>query len=142
MALSWAVREQVWKQATGKEIPFVFMDVAKQYELLKDLIVREKPDAVVHFAEQRAAPYSMKGPYQKKYTVDNNVGGTHNLLCAIVESGIDVHVIHLGTMGVYGYGNSGGEIPEGYIDVVLPGGRERTILHPMYPVSGETPFAR
>lgn len=125
---------QVWQQVSGKEIPFHFFDVATSYELLRELIVREKPDAVVHFAEQRAAPYSMKGPYQKKYTIDNNVNGTHNLLCAIVESGLDVHVVHLGTMGVYGYGTSGGEIPEGYIDVVLPGGRESNILHPMYPV--------
>jgi len=56
-------------------------------------------------------------------------------VCAIVESGVDVHLVHLGTMGVYGYGNSGGKIPEGYIDVILPGGRERNILHPAYPGS-------
>jgi UDP-sulfoquinovose synthase len=89
----------------------------------------------VHFAEQRAAPYSQKGSKQKRYTVDNNVSGTNNLLVAIVESGLDIHVVHLGTMGVYGYGTSGGEIPEGYIDVVLPGGRSSTILHPAYPGS-------
>jgi UDP-sulfoquinovose synthase len=53
----------------------------------------------------------------------------------IVESDLDIHVVHLGTMGVYGYGTSGGEIPEGYIDVVLPGGRPSTILHPAYPGS-------
>lgn len=39
--------------------------------------------------------------------MDNNLGGTHNLLCAVVESGRDIHVVHLGTMGVYGYGTSG-----------------------------------
>ena len=53
----------------------------------------------------------------------------------MVESGIDTHLVHLGTMGVYGYGTSGGEIPEGYIDVILPGGRESKILHPAYPGS-------
>ena len=89
----------------------------------------------MHFAEQRAAPYSQKGPKQKRYTVDNNVSGTNNLLVAIVESGLDIHVVHLGTMGVYGYGTSGGEIPEGYIDVTLPGGRPANILHPAYPGS-------
>lgn len=99
--------------------------------MLKD----EKPDTIVHFAEQRAAPYSQKGEKQKRYTVDNNVSGTHNLLVAIVESELDIHIVHLGTMGVYGYGTSGGEIPEGYIDVVLPGGRPSTILHPAYPGS-------
>ena len=77
----------------------------------------------------------MKNSATKRFTVENNVGATHNALCAIVESGVDVHLVHLGTMGVYGYGNSGGNIPEGYIDVVLPGGRQRNILHPAYPGS-------
>ena len=26
-----------------------------------------------------------------------------NILCAIVESGLDVHMVHLGSTGVYGY---------------------------------------
>jgi len=56
-------------------------------------------------------------------------------LAAVVEADCNTHVVHLGTMGVYGYGNSGGEIPEGYIDVVLPGGRDSRILHPAYPGS-------
>jgi len=89
----------------------------------------------VHFAEQRAAPYSMKNALAKRYTIENNVGATHNVLCAITESGLDIHLVHLGTMGVYGYGNSGGEIPEGYIDVILPGDRKKKILHPAYPGS-------
>lgn len=54
---------------------------------------------IIHFAEQRAAPYSQKGAREKRYTVDNNVSGTHNMLVAIVESGLDIHVCHLGTMG-------------------------------------------
>ena len=74
-------------------------------------------------------------PLCRRYTIENNLGATHNALCAIVESGLDVHLVHLGTMGVYGYGNSGGEIPEGYIDVELPGGRQKNILHPAYPGS-------
>lgn len=132
---SMTQRITAWRAVTGREMRFVLMDVAQEYDRLLDLIVREKPDAVVHFAEQRAAPYSMKGSRQKRYTVDNNVSGTHNLLAAVVESGLDVHVVHLGTMGVYGYGTSGGEIPEGYINVILPGGRESRILHPSYPGS-------
>lgn len=99
------------------------------------MIKDEKPDTVIHFAEQRAAPYSMKSSKAKRYTVDNNVGGSNNLCCAIIDAELDVHIVHLGTMGVYGYGTSGGEIPEGYIDVVLPGGREANILHPAYPGS-------
>lgn len=132
---SMTSRIQAWQSSTGRDMRFVLLDVSTEYDRLLDLIVREKPDAIVHFAEQRAAPYSMKGSRQKRYTIDNNVSGTHNLLSAIVESGLDIHVVHLGTMGVYGYGTSGGEIPEGYIDVVLPGGRSSSILHPSYPGS-------
>jgi len=128
-------RVKAWEEVTGKKIEFINLDVAKDFDLLVQLFKQEKPDAVVHFAEQRAAPYSMKGARQKRYTVDNNISGTNNVCCAIIESGVDIHVVHLGTMGVYGYGNSGGDIPEGYIDVILPGGRERNILHPAYPGS-------
>src|SRR5699024_6909184 len=91
-------------------------------------------DAIVHFAEQRAAPYSMKNSRNKRYTVDNNINATHNLLAAIVESGQDIHVAHLGTMGVYGYGTAGMKIPEGYLDIQvnLPeGGHDgQSILYP------------
>jgi len=128
-------RLAAWKAVGGAEIRFEYLDVAQEYQRLLQLIELERPDAVVHFAEQRAAPYSQKNSATKRYTIDNNVNGTHNVLAAVVESGLDVHIVHLGTMGVYGYGTSGGEIPEGYIDVVLPGGRESRILHPMYPGS-------
>jgi len=60
----------------------------------------------------------MRSSKTKRYTVDNNIAGTHNLLCAIVESELDIAVVHLGTMGVYGYGWSGSApIPEGYLTV-------------------------
>mmetsp|Transcript_22683 Transcript_22683/g.37529 ORF Transcript_22683/g.37529 Transcript_22683/m.37529 type:complete len:457 (-) Transcript_22683:113-1483(-) len=129
------VRCQAWKEVSGKDMKFVNLDVAKDYDLLVQLIKDEKPDTIVHFAEQRAAPYSMKSSKTKRYTIDNNVGGSNNLCCAVVDADMDVHIVHLGTMGVYGYGTSGGEIPEGYIDVTLPGGREANILHPAHPGS-------
>jgi UDP-sulfoquinovose synthase len=128
-------RVEAWEEVSGKKIPFINLDVAEEYAEMVQLLKEEKPDTVVHFAEQRAAPYSMRSPKAKRYTIDNNLGGTHNLMCAVVESELDIHVVHLGTMGVYGYGTSGGEIPEGYIDVILPGGRESKILHPAYPGS-------
>eukprot|EP01041_Mallomonas_annulata_P010608 gene10608-22146_t len=129
-------RIRVWNGLSGKNnIKFKYLDVATDYAELVQLLKTEKPDSVVHFAEQRAAPYSMRNPRTKRYTIDNNLSGTHNLLCAIVESELDIHVVHLGTMGVYGYGTSGGEIPEGYLDVTLPGGRQSTILHPAHPGS-------
>lgn len=128
-------RIHVWNKIHGSNMRFQFLDVSKDYAELVNLLKDEKPDTIVHFAEQRAAPYSMKDARRKRYTIDNNVSGTHNLLCAIVETGLDIHVVHLGTMGVYGYGTSGGEIPEGYLDVILPGGRPSKILHPAYPGS-------
>ena len=80
----------------------------------------------------------MKSAYHKRYTVNNNLNATHNILCAIVESGIDIHMIHLGTTGVYGYGTSGMEIPEGYLKVkVNVDGTEKEIeiMHPVNPGS-------
>ncbi len=114
---SLSERRAAWQEVTGKEIGFTFLDVAQDYEGLVEFFRTERPDAVVHFAEQRAAPYSMKSPKNKRYTVDNNVNATHNVLCAIVDSGVDIHLVHLGTMGVYGYGTAGMKIPEGYLDV-------------------------
>ncbi|MDH3638400.1 MAG: NAD-dependent epimerase/dehydratase family protein [Gammaproteobacteria bacterium] len=110
-------RLQAWREATGKNIDFLNFNVAEHYHRLLTLLEDLKPDAVVHFAEQRAAPYSMKSSWHKRYTVSNNIGATNNLLAAIVESGIDAHVVHLGTMGVYGYGTAGIKIPEGYLEV-------------------------
>jgi UDP-sulfoquinovose synthase len=132
------VRRTAWQESTGRELGFRNIDVAQQYEVLRDLIAERRPDAVVHFAEQRAAPYSMKSPRHKRYTVDNNVNATSNLLTALVEAEVDAHVVHLGTMGVYGYGG-GAMIPEGYLTVRMDGSDgaelEREILFPPSPGS-------
>jgi len=134
-----SVRLEAWKEKTGKVIEFQNFDIAQEYDLLLNLFNEFKPDTVVHFAEQRAAPYSMKSARQKRYTVDNNLNATHNVLCAIVDSGLDVHVVHLGTMGVYGYGTAGMKIPEGYlkVQVVNDSGdvAEQDILYPVNPGS-------
>ena len=127
-------RIRVWKEVSGREINFINLDLAHEYDRLVEILLALRPDAVVHFAEQRAAPYSMRSAKTKRYTVDNNVSGTHNLLAAIVATGLDISVVHLGTMGVYGYGWSGSApIPEGYLTVKVPtpdGDIEREILHP------------
>lgn len=132
-------RLRVWQEQTGKEVAFHRLDIADNYHRLLTLIQDEKPDAIVHFAEQRAAPYSMKSAAHKRYTVNNNLNATHNVLCAIVESGLDVHLAHLGTMGVYGYGTAGMKIPEGYLDVEVTtdeGERlHQSILYPVNPGS-------
>ena len=131
-------RIAAWRDLTGKTIGFVNMTVGKEFDRLVALIRDEAPDSVVHFAEQRAAPYSMKSARHKLYTVDNNINATHHLLAAIVESGRDVHLAHLGTMGVYGYGTAGLRIPEGYLKVTVQtdnGPAEQDILFPPNPGS-------
>jgi len=127
-----------WHELTGRKIRFYNFDIAKHYHRLLTLIEESKPLAIVHFAEQRAAPYSMKSPFHKRYTVDNNLRATHNVLCSIVESGLDIHLIHLGSTGVYGYGTSGMKIPEGYLKVKVDiegDEKEIEIMYPPHPGS-------
>ncbi|MEJ2358749.1 MAG: NAD-dependent epimerase/dehydratase family protein [Deinococcales bacterium] len=132
-------RLKAWKEATGRTIHFERLDIADNYHRLLTLIQDQQPDAIIHFAEQRAAPYSMKSSWHKRYTVNNNLNATHNTLAAIVESGVDTHLIHLGTMGVYGYGTAGMKIPEGYlpIEVTTDEGTkvQQEILYPPNPGS-------
>jgi len=132
-------RIRAWREVSGRDIGFVNADLATEYDRLGALLLELRPEAIVHFAEQRAAPYSMRSEKTKRYTVDNNVRATHNLLTAIADTGIDASIVHLGTMGVYGYGWSGSApIPEGYLTVKVdtPDGElEREILHPANPGS-------
>ena len=132
-------RLKVWEAVSGNKIGFYNFDVSKNYHRLLTLIKEFQPDAMIHFAEQRAAPYSMKSSWHKRYTVDNNLNATNNILAAIVESGLDVHIVHLGTMGVYGYGTAGMKIPEGYLKVKVDtdDGQtlEQEILYPANPGS-------
>ncbi|MBP0481976.1 NAD-dependent epimerase/dehydratase family protein [Sagittula salina] len=131
-------RCRIWKQTSGETIRFHLLDLAKEYERLKAWLADHSPDAVIHFAEQRAAPYSMKTDRHKVYTVNNNTNATHNLLAAMVEAAPDAHLVHLGTMGVYGYSSVGAPIPEGYLDVTIDtptGPKEQAILYPTRPGS-------
>ncbi len=132
-------RLSAWREVSGKQVDFLKFNISQHYHRLLSLFGDFKPDAVVHLAEQRAAPYSMKSSWHKRYTVDNNINATNNVLAAIVESGGDIHLVHLGTMGVYGYGTSGTKIPEGYLRVKIDTEDGETvtqeILHPAYPGS-------
>ena len=114
-----SVEERVaaWREISGREVRFVKADVTEFHSII-ELLRAERPGAVIHFAEQRSAPYSMKSPGHKNYTVQNNTSATHNVLNAIVETGGETHLVHLGTMGVYGYGHDEPVlVPEGYLDV-------------------------
>jgi UDP-sulfoquinovose synthase len=132
-------RTRVWHLETGRRIHFHLIDLARDYEVLKSWLAENRPDAIIHFAEQRAAPYSMKSDRHKNYTVNNNVNATHNLLNAMVELDLDAHLLHLGTMGVYGYSTVGAAIPEGYLPVGIERldgeTAEQEILYPANPGS-------
>jgi len=132
-------RLSVWKDITGSTIKFFNVDISTQYRDLLDLILREKPDSIVHFAEQSSAPLSMKNSKYKRYTVRNNLNATNNLLAAVVESGLDIHIVHLGSMGVYGYTTAEMKIPEGYLKVDIKDDNgnlfEKEIMYPPNPGS-------
>jgi UDP-sulfoquinovose synthase len=131
-------RIKCWNGAAAEGIKFLAMDIAKEFDRLLAFLNEIRPHVVVHFAEQRSAPYSMRSPVHKRYTVENNVSATNNLLCAIAASGQDIHVVHLGTMGVYGYSGNA-PIPEGYVRARFEGMNgdwaEREILSPADPGS-------
>ncbi len=132
-------RLNAWEEISGRKIKFINIDIAQQYDRLLTLLKEEKPDTVIHFAEQRAAPYSMKSDDEKRYTVDNNIRATHNICVAIISSGLDIHLVHLGTMGVYGYTSHSMQIPEGYLAVEIEGYNHKKfkedILYPANPGS-------
>ena len=131
-------RIRAWHELTNHTIRVETFTVGEHYHRLLTLLREERPDAIVHFAEQRAAPYSMKSSAHKRYTVSNNLNATNDVLAAIVESGQDIHLVHLGTMGVYGYGTAGMKIPEGYLQVQVAtehGPHTQDILYPANPGS-------
>lgn len=132
-------RLRAWHEISGKQIAFHHVDVSRDFDAIKRLLERYAPVACVHFAEQRAAPYSMKSARHKIYTVNNNINATNNLLAAIVEAAPNTHCVHLGTMGVYGYGSAGSIIPEGYYKVKVPladgSYADQEILYPANPGS-------
>lgn len=111
-----------WKELTGKEIRTYEGDL-QHYDFLQQVMAQEKPEAFVHFAEQRSAPYSMIDREHAVYTQVNNVVGNLNVLYAIKEMAPDCHLIKLGTMGEYGTPNI--PIEEGYLEVEHKGRKDR-----------------
>ena len=119
-----------------KKLDFENIDIAENPNDLKILIKKMKPKTIVHFAEQRSAPYSMINFETRKYTIENNLSGTHNLCSSIIDVDPNIHLIHLGTMGVYGYTNIFGKIPEGYLDIKTTHSKKKaSILYPANPGS-------
>jgi len=126
-----ADRLRVWKELTGKTIQSYVGDL-NDHEFLAGVIEDFAPEAVVHFAEQRSAPYSMIDRKHAVFTQVNNVVGTLNLLFALKELAPDCHLVKLGTMGEYGTPNI--DIEEGYIRIEH-NGRSDVLPFPKQPGS-------
>ena len=124
-------RLQVWKRISGRTIEAFVGDVT-DYDFLSSMIRSFAPEAIVHFAEQRSAPYSMIDRKHAVFTQINNVAGTLNVLFAIREFEPDCHLVKLGTMGEYGTPNI--DIEEGYITIEHRG-RKDVLPYPKQPGS-------
>ncbi|MCA1009360.1 NAD-dependent epimerase/dehydratase family protein [Halobacillus halophilus] len=120
-----------WKEVTGNEIR-TFIGDLNHYDFLREVFRQVQPEAFVHFAEQRSAPYSMIDREHAAYTQTNNVIGNLNVLYAIKEFAPECHLIKLGTMGEYGTPNI--DIEEGYIEIEHKG-RKDTLPYPKQPGS-------
>ncbi|WP_077309127.1 NAD-dependent epimerase/dehydratase family protein [Terribacillus halophilus] len=120
----YSLEERVakWKEKTGKEIKTYIGDL-NHYDFLSEVFRQTEPDAFVHFAEQRSAPYSMIDREHAVYTQQNNVIGNLNVLYAIKEFAPSCHLIKLGTMGEYGTPNI--DIEEGYIEIEHKGRKDK-----------------
>lgn len=119
-------RIRSWKSLTGKSIELYIGDIC-DFEFLSETFKSFEPDAVVHFGEQRSAPYSMIDRSRAVFTQQNNVIGTLNVLFAIKEFREQCHLVKLGTMGEYGTPNI--DIEEGYI-TITHNGRTDTLPYP------------
>src|SRR6201997_509006 len=124
-------RLRAWEQRTGKNIALFVGDVM-DYDFLLPTVRQFEPETIIHFAEQRSAPYSMIDRKHAVFTQVNNVVGTLNVLFAIREVQPECHLIKLGTMGEYGTPNI--DIEEGYI-TIEHNGRKDVLPFPKQPGS-------
>jgi UDP-sulfoquinovose synthase len=124
-------RIDAWAAISGRKITCYEGDLLDA-EFLTGAVREFAPTAIVHFAEQRSAPYSMIDREHAVYTQHNNVVGTLNLLYAIAETDPGIHLVKLGTMGEYGTPNI--DIEEGWLDVEHNGRTDR-VLFPKRPGS-------
>ena len=119
-------RVALWKQCSGHTIRPFIGDLT-DWSFVETLFTAFTPDAVVHYAEQPAAPYSMLNRPAAMLTLNNNLNVTANLIFAVREFCPEAHIVKLGTMGEYGTPNI--DIEEGWIDVHHKG-RDHTFLFP------------
>ncbi len=118
-------RANIWKEITGRSIKAHIGDITN-YEFLLSIFKDYNPDAVVHYAEQPSAPYSMMSRDKAAFTVQNNLISTLNILYAIKEVNPDCHIIKLGTMGEYGTPNI--DIEEGWLEIEHRGRKDKFLF--------------
>ncbi len=128
---SFHARVRVWQELTGHSMRLYHGDLC-DYDVTLHAIRDFRPDAIVHYAEQRSAPYSMIDRKHAIYTQTNNVVGNLNVMYAVREVDPDIHVVKLGTMGEYGTPNI--DIEEGWLDLTHNGRSDR-VLFPKRPGS-------
>jgi UDP-sulfoquinovose synthase len=128
---SMADRVKAWHEVSGKRITNIHGDLMDA-DVVYGAVRSVEPESIVHFAEQRAAPYSMIDRKHAVYTQVNNVVGTLNVMYAIGEIDRDIHLVKLGTMGEYGYPNI--DVEEGWLEVTHKGRSDR-VLFPKKPGS-------
>ena len=124
-------RVRRWSEVSGLTVD-AFVGDLTDHRFVETLLDRFEPDAVVHFAEQRSAPYSMIDRAHAVYTQVNNVVGNLNLMYAIAERDPNIHLVKLGTMGEYGTPNI--DIEEGFIEITHKG-RTDVLPYPKQPGS-------
>ena len=124
-------RVRVWEEVSGLRITIYVGDLTNA-PFVHRTLEEFAPDAIVHFAEQRSAPYSMIDQQHAVYTQVNNVVGTLNLLYAIADVNPEIHLVKLGTMGEYGTPNI--DIEEGFIEITHRG-RTDVLPYPKQPGS-------
>lgn len=119
-------RTRMWQETSGKSLK-VFIGDLSDWNFTAKVFSEFQPDAVVHYAEQPSAPYSMLRREAASLTLRNNLGVTANVIFAVHEFCPDAHIVKLGTMGEYGTPNI--DIEEGWIDI-KHNGREEKFLYP------------
>ena len=118
-------RVRIWEEVSGRAILARIGDCC-DYSFLADLFAEFQPEAVIHYAEQPSAPFSMLNHESARLTLNNNLQSTQNLAWAIHQHAPDCHIVKLGTMGVYGTPNI--DIEEGWIDIEHKGRKDRFLF--------------
>jgi UDP-sulfoquinovose synthase len=127
-------RVERWQEVSGHQLD-VFVGDLTEEKFVNEMVGSFRPDAIVHFAEQRSAPYSMVDRKHAVYTQVNNLVGTLNLLHAIADVDPSIHLVKLGTIGEYGTPNI--DIEEGYIEITHRG-RTDVLPFPKQPAASTT----